>query len=122
MRRRVPVVVAETGDEVVGFSTYDHFRGEGKWPGYRSTAELSIHVRQDQWRLGIGRALIERLIERATTAGIHVLVAAIDGENVASIGFHARIGFVEVGRMPHTGQKFGRWLNLVLMQRILDTH
>lgn len=115
-----PVLVAEAAGEVIGFATYEHFRGEGKWPGYRSTAELSIHILESHWRRGGGRALIETLIQRASTAGIHVLIAAIDSENQASIKFHARLGFSEVGRLPQTGQKFGRWLDLVLMQLTLD--
>jgi L-amino acid N-acyltransferase YncA len=116
----LPVLVAEDTGEVVGFAAYEHFRGEGKWPGYRATMELSIHVAQSHLSRGVGRALIEALVERARAAGVHVLVAAIDGENEASIRFHERLGFVEVGRMPQTGQKFGRWLDLVLMQRVLD--
>jgi len=120
-REGFAVLVADDAGEVVGYAAYEHFRGEGKWPGYRGTAELSIHVRQDHWGGGVGRALIEGLVERARAARIHVLVAAIDGENEASIRFHERLGFVEVARMPETGQKFGRWLDLVLMQRILDS-
>ena len=116
-----PVLVADDAGEVAGFTTYEHFRRDGKWPGYRGTAELSIHVREDRWGRGIGRALIEGLVERARAAGIHVLVAPIDSDNEASLRFHARLGFVEVARMPETGQKFGRWLDLVVMQRIVDT-
>ena len=116
-----PVLVAEIDNQVVGFTTYESFRGDGKWPGYGATAELSIHVRASHWSRGVGSALIEALVERARLAGIHVLVAAIDAENEASLRFHERLGFVEVGRMPQTGQKFGRWLDLVLMQRILDS-
>ena len=120
-RNGFPVLVADDARQVAGYTSYEHFRGEGKWPGYRETAELSIHVREDHWGRGIGRALIDALIERARNAHVHVLVAAIDGENEASIRFHTRLGFVEVARMPETGQKFGRWLDLVLMQRILDS-
>jgi len=116
-----PVLVADDAGEVAGFASYGHFRGEGKLPGYRQTLEQSIHVREDRWGRGIGRALIDGLVERARAADIHVLVAAIDAENEASILFHARLGYVEVARMPETGQKFGRWLDLVLMQRILDS-
>ncbi len=116
----MPVLVAEAAHAVAGFTTYEHFRGEGKWPGYRLTMELSIHVDQAYWGRGIGRALLEVLCARARDAGIHVLVAAIDGENEASIRFHERLGFSVVGRMPQTGVKFGRWLDLILMQRILD--
>jgi phosphinothricin acetyltransferase len=120
-REGFPVLVAEDAGDVVGFAAYQSFRGEGKWPGYRHTAELSIHVREDHWGRGIGRALIEGLVLRAIADGIHVLVAAIDSENEASLRFHARVGFLEVARMPETGVKFGRWLTLVLMQRIVDS-
>ena len=115
-----PVLVAEADGEVTGFTTFEHFRGEGKWPGYRATAELTIHVKEDQWGRGVGRSLIESLVERARASKIHVLVAAIDGDNEASLRFHEQLGFREVARMPQTGQKFGRWLDLVLMQRIVD--
>ena len=83
--------------------------------------ELSIHVREDHWGKGVGRALMDVLVARARAAGVHVLVAAIDSENEASIRFHERQGFVEVARMPEIGLKFGRWLDLVLLQRILDS-
>ena len=120
-RAKFPILVAEDTDEVVGFASYGPFRGEGKWPGYRGTLEHSVHVREDHWGSGIGRALVEGLIERAHAADLHVLVGAIDAENEGSIQFHVRLGFVEVARMPETRQKFGRWLDLVLMQKILDS-
>lgn len=117
---QLPVLVADEQGEVLGFAAYEYFRGEGKWPGYRLTMEQSIHVRGDSWGRGVGRALVEALLDRAWAAGVHVMVAAIDSENVESLEFHERLGFVEVARMPETGVKFGRWLTLVLMQRILD--
>jgi L-amino acid N-acyltransferase len=117
---RFPVVVAEVNGEVVGFCAYGHFRGAGMWPGYSTTAEHTIHVAEAYWGTGVGRALLEELTTRAKSADIHVLVGAVDGANTASIEFHARLGFVEVARMPQVGHKFGRWLDLVLMQRILD--
>jgi phosphinothricin acetyltransferase len=115
-----PVLVADDAGVVVGYAAYGDFRGAGKWPGYRYTVEHTIHVREDQWGRGVGRALLVELTERALDAGMHVMVAAIDGDNVASIEFHRRLGFVEVARMPEVGHKFGRWLDLVLMQRVLD--
>jgi phosphinothricin acetyltransferase len=72
------------------------------------------------WGRGVGRALLDALIEHARAAGKRVMVAGIDGENVRSIAFHARLGFVEVARMPGVGEKLGRRLDLVLMQRALD--
>ena len=101
-------------------SSYGDFRDSIHWPGYRFTAELPIHVRGDQRRNGVGRLLLEELIARARRNGLHVLVAGIDADNGDSIRFHERLGFVEVARMPETGQKFGRWLDLILMQLILQ--
>jgi phosphinothricin acetyltransferase len=115
-----PAIVAVDGGEVVGWATYGDFRDSTRWPGYRFTVEHSIHVREDCWGRGIGRALLDALVERARREGKHVMVAGIDGENVGSIRFHERLGFFEVARMPEIGEKFGRRLDLVLMQRMLD--
>lgn len=115
-----PVLVAEANATVIGFSTYASFRGEGRWPGYRYTVEHSIHVEQTNWGGGVGRALMEALIHRARIADVHVMVGAIDSDNVASLRFHERLGFTPVALMPQVGRKFERWLDLILVQRILD--
>jgi phosphinothricin acetyltransferase len=115
-----PVVVAEIDGEVAGFSCYGDFRDAQKWPGYRFVVENTIHVHERYWGKGVGRALIEALVARAAAAGKRVMVAAVDAENVGSIRFHERCGFVEVGRMPDIGFKLGRWLTLVLLQRRIE--
>jgi phosphinothricin acetyltransferase len=115
-----PVLVAvddDLGGAVVGYVCWSTFRS---WPGYRHTAELTIHVDGSCHGRGVGRALMEALLEEARRRDIHVLVAGIDSANVASIAFHERLGFTEVARMPEVGRKFDRWLDLVLMQRIVD--
>jgi phosphinothricin acetyltransferase len=114
-----PAIVAVVDGAVVGWATYGDFRDSVRWPGYRFTVEHSIHVREDSWGRGVGRALIDALEMRARSAGKHVMVAGIDSTNERSIRFHERLGFVEVARMPEIGEKFGRRLDLVLMQRIL---
>jgi L-amino acid N-acyltransferase YncA len=115
-----PALVAVVDDEVVGWATYGDFRDSVRWPGYQFTVEHSIHVREDHWGRGVGRALMQALVDRARREGKHVMVAGIDGDNTGSIRFHERLGFVEVARMPEIGEKFGRRLDLVLMQLILD--
>jgi L-amino acid N-acyltransferase len=125
-----PVLVAVDDDhdgdhdggdhEVVGWAAYGDFRDSRKWPGYLPTVEHTVHVRGDQWGRGVGRLLIAALIERARAAGKRVMVGGIDGTNVDSIRFHERLGFVEVARMPGIGEKFGRPLDLVLVQLALD--
>lgn len=116
-----PVLVAE--DEtagVVGFCAYGEFRDNLRWPGYRHTVEHTIHVADHRQGQGVGRALLCGLVEQARHQGVHVMVAALDGTNEPSRRFHERLGFKEVARLPEVGRKFDRWLDLVLMQRILD--
>lgn len=118
-----PVLVAVDDTDagnVLGFASYGEFRNNERWPGYRFTVELSIHVDEAHWGRGVGRALMTELLDRARLAGMHVMVAAVDGENHESIAFHERMGFVTVGRLHQTGFKFGRWLDLVFMQIVLD--
>ena len=114
------VLVAVDGVEVVGFAAYGDFRDTAKWPGYLPCVEHTVHVRASHWGAGIGRALVDAVAERARAAGKHVVIAGIDSANVGSIRFHERLGFVEVARMPEIGIKFGRRLDLVLMQRVLE--
>jgi L-amino acid N-acyltransferase YncA len=112
-----PVLVADEAGEVIGYTTYGTFRGGERFPGYRHTAELTIHVDGASHGRGVGRALIEALLAAARECDVHVLVAGVDAANEASIEFHRRLGFVETARMPEVGIKFGQWLTLVLLQR-----
>lgn len=114
--RGFPVLVAEEKGEVLGYASYGDFRS---FQGYRHTVELSLHVAEPARGRGVGRTLLTALIGRAEQAAVHVMVAGIEASNLASIRLHASLGFVETGRMPEVGKKFGRWLDLVLMQRIL---
>jgi L-amino acid N-acyltransferase len=117
-----PVLVAvdDTSDEVVGWAAYGDFRDIERWPGYRFTVENTVHVRESHWSSGVGRALMLELIERARAHGRHSMVAAVTGENEASIRFHERLGFELVGRLPQVGSKLGRWLDVVFLHLPLD--
>ena len=112
-----PVLVAVDAGDVVGVATFGGFR---PWPGYRYTVEHSVYVRADRRGRGIARALMDPLIERATALGMHVMIAGIDADNASSIRLHERLGFVKTAHLRQVGFKFGRWLDLVLMQRTLD--
>lgn len=111
-----PVLVALDGPDVVGFGSYLQFRA---WDGYRNAVEHSVYVRADRRGSGVGSALVEALIGRATAAGKHVIIGGIEGRNRASLRLHRRAGFIEVGRMPGIGEKFGRRLDLVFVQKQL---
>jgi L-amino acid N-acyltransferase YncA len=110
-----PVLVA-VENTVLGFASFGDFR---PWPGYALSVEHSVHVRQDARGRGVGTALMRRLIDDARTLGKHVMIGGIDGENAASIALHTRLGFTEAGRLREVARKFGHWLDLVFMQRVL---
>lgn len=117
--RKEPVLVLEDSGTVLGWASYGDFRDATRWPGYRFSVEHTIHLAESHWGRGLGRRLLESLMAMAIEAGKRVMVAGIDSSNEASVGFHARLGFAEVGRMPGVGDKWGRRLDLVLMQRDL---
>lgn len=112
-----PVFVATSGLQVVGFATYGSFRA---WPAYLHTIEHSVYVDAEQRGRGVGRALLEKLIEDATSKNYHVLIAGIDAENQASLRLHEGLGFGQVAHFKEVGFKFDRWLDLVFMQRFLS--
>lgn len=109
-----PVLVATDQSAILGFATFGDFRA---WPGYRFTVEHSVHVRPDRRGQGIGKRLVEALFPRAAALGKHVMVAGVDAANAASIRFHERLGFEQVGHLREVGYKFDRWLDLVFLQR-----
>jgi phosphinothricin acetyltransferase len=115
----MPLLVADDDGDVVGWAGYDDFRDTARWPGYRFTVEHSVHVRADRRGAGVGSALMQPLIARASALGKHVMVAGVDASNAASIRFHERLGFERVAHFKEVGFKFGRWLDLVFLQRFL---
>jgi phosphinothricin acetyltransferase len=110
------VVVAETDGEIVGFAALSPYRSR---PAYSTTVEDSVYVRHDQRGTGVGRALLAELVEVAAARGFHTMMARIVGGHDASIGLHSSLGFEMVGIEKEVGRKFGRWLDVVLMQRML---
>jgi len=112
-----PVLAARDPTGVVGFASFGEFR---QWPCYRNTVEHSVHVRADCRGRGIGRSLVEALLERGRATGKHVMVAAVDADNAVSLRLHRSLGFVPVAHFREVGRKFDRWLDLVFLQRLLD--
>jgi L-amino acid N-acyltransferase YncA len=109
-----PVLVAVDASGVLGFSTFGDFRA---WPGYRFTVEHTVHVRSDRRGRGVGRELVQALFPLAEALGKHVMIAGVDAANLPSIRFHERLGFERAGELREVGHKFGRWLDLVFLQR-----
>ncbi len=112
-----PATVATSpSSEVVGFGSLSPWRDR---PAYSTSVEDSVYVRHDQRGLGVGRALLADLLERATAHGFHAVFARIVGGHQASIALHGTLGFEEAGIERQVGRKFGRWLDVVVMERLL---
>ncbi len=109
-------LVAETGGDVVGFASFGPFR---TGIGYASVKEHSICLAPEARASGLGAALLGALENVAKAQGVTHMVAGVSGENPAGLKFHAKHGYDTVGQMPGIGHKFGRRLDLVLMQKTL---
>ncbi|WP_136442842.1 GNAT family N-acetyltransferase [Pacificoceanicola onchidii] len=109
-------LIAESDGHVRGFATAFQFRGG---PGYSYTFEHSIQLAPEARGLGAGKALMATLEDNLRRHGAHSLFAGVSGENPSGVSFHKAIGFHEVAILPEVGFKFGRWMDLVLMQKIL---
>jgi L-amino acid N-acyltransferase len=110
------VLVAVEDGEVVGFGSLSPWRDR---PAYSTTVEDSVYVRRDRQGAGIGRAVLDELVATATAHGFHACIARIVGGHEASIALHLACGFEIVGTEREVGRKFGRWLDVVLMERLL---
>ncbi len=112
-----PATVA-VGDDgsIVGFGSLSPWRSR---PAYNTSVEDSVYVRDDQRGRGVGRLLLADLVERARAHGFHAVFARIVGGHEASIALHAALGFEVAGVEREVGRKFGRWLDVVVMERLL---
>ena len=114
---KFPYIVAEIDGALAGYAYASLYRTR---PAYRFTVEDSVYVAPEMHRRGIGKVLLERLIEACTALGFRQMIAVIgDSNQAASIGVHRACGFEDAGNLRAIGWKFGRWLDTPLMQRAL---
>ncbi len=112
--RGLPYLVAEENGQVLGFAYCNWFKPR---PAYRFSAEDSIYMAAGTNGKGHGKALLQALASHAEAAGVRKLIAVIgDSDNAGSVGVHRAIGFTHVGVLKSCGWKFGRWLDVVLME------
>jgi len=110
------VVVAEIDGQVVGFASLSPYRDR---PAYATTVEDSVYVHADFRGRGVARALLAEILDIAVARGFHAVMARIVGGHDASISLHTSLGFEIVGTEREVGRKFGKWLDVVIMQRML---
>ena len=110
------IVAVDAGGEVLGFGSLSPYKARA---AYRPTVEDSIYVHRDRRGSGVGRALLAELVALAQRYGYHSVVARIVGGHDTSISLHAAHGFELVGIEREVGRKLGRWLDVVIMQRML---
>ena len=114
---RQPVIVAVYEGKVVGWGSLSAYHPRS---AYRNTVENSVYIHHDFHRQGIGSLLLQELISFARKLGHRAIIAAIDGEQAASVSLHAKFNFQHVGRFRQIGFKFGRWLDVIYMELLLN--
>jgi phosphinothricin acetyltransferase len=112
-----PVIVAEAGGRVIGWGALSAYHARS---AYRYTVENSVYVHHRHHRRGIGSLLLQELIVRARNLGYHAIIAGIDADQTASVALHAKFHFKPVGHLEQVGFKFGRWLDVLYMELLLD--
>lgn len=114
-----PAIVATDDDRgtVCGFGSLSPYRPR---PAYRTTVEDSVYVHRGYQGQGVGKGILTELVQLAGAHGFHALIARIVGGHEASIGLHRSCGFEQIGVEREVGRKFGKWLDVVLMQHLVD--
>ena len=112
------VVAVDPLGEVVGFGSLSEYKAR---PAYRTSVEDSVYVHRAHQGKGVGRLVLENLLGLATDHGFHAVFARIVGGHEASIALHEKCGFETIGTEREVGRKFGQWLDVVIMEKLLTT-
>jgi L-amino acid N-acyltransferase YncA len=110
-----PILVAESDETVVGWASLSEWSDRC---AYSDTAEVSLYIKEECREKGIGRKLLEALVSEGARVGLHTLIARIAEGNNVSIHLHEAFGFQHVGIMKEVGKKFGRLIDVHLMQKL----
>jgi phosphinothricin acetyltransferase len=111
-----PIIVSELDGNILGWGSLSAYHARS---AYRRTVENSVYVHHEHHRRGIGSRLLQDLIDRAQVIGHKAIIAGIDADQPASVALHDRFQFQKVGHLKQVGFKFGRWLDVIYMERLL---
>lgn len=109
-------LVARDGGKLAGFATYGQFRAG---IGYAQTMEHTVILSEAAQGTDVAVKLLGALEAHAKASGVHSMLAGVSSDNIAAVKFHTKAGYSQVGVIPQAGRKFGRWLDLVFLQKIL---
>jgi len=112
---RNPILVAVVDDNVVGWASLSEYSTRC---AYADTAELSLYIKSDYRNQGIGKKLMRAVLDEGQKVGLHTVISRIAGGNDISIHLHTQFGFEDVGVMKEVGNKFGKLLNVYIMQKM----
>jgi L-amino acid N-acyltransferase YncA len=113
---RLPHLVATCSGEVIGYAYVVPFR---KRPAYRYAVKHSIYIHHDHVGRGVGRLLMQELLDACAAQGFRQMIGYIDADNVSSLAIHDKLGFKQVGHLPGVAYRYGRWCDTVMVQRSL---
>ena len=116
LKKGFPIIVATENEIVVGFGYYSEFRFR---EAYKFTVEHSVYAHPNHMGKGIGKLIMESLLDLSKAQKLHTMIGVIDSENQSSIDFHKKFGFEIVGTIKESGFKFDRWLHSVFMQKMI---
>ena len=116
LKKGFPIIVVTENEVVVGFGYYSEFRFR---EAYKFTVEHSVYAHPNHIGKGIGKLIMESLLDLAKAQKLHTMIGVIDSENQSSIDFHEKFGFEIVGTIKESGFKFDRWLHSVFMQKMI---
>jgi L-amino acid N-acyltransferase len=111
-----PVTIVEFGAEIVGWGSLSKWRPRA---AMAPTVEATVYVRHQLHRRGLGKLILGDLIERACQIGFHSMIGSVSADQTASIGLQESLGFRQVAYLTQVAHKFGKWLDLIYMQRML---
>ena len=112
-----PAIVADDNGVIAGYGSLTAYKER---PAYRTSVEDSVYVHRDHRGKGVGRLLLDALVEMASDHGFHAVFARIVGGHEASITLHQQCGFFIIGTEREVGRKFNQWLDVVVMERLLS--
>ena len=114
-----PIIIAEENRNIVGWAALSKWSNKD---AYSNTAEISVYVKDSFKKKGVGKKLIQEILKEGKKVDLHLIIARITNDNQVSVHLHESVGFKQIGVMKECGYKFGKWLDVILLQKLLTNN